>query len=92
MPCSIEDHDAGGGGDDFGETREIEDRVERHRFALRFNRARAVGFAPDNFSVTRDQHNRAGQFFLFDRSRDDRVHAREAFGGESLSGRKAAGS
>ena len=59
-----EDHDAGGRRDDFGEACEIEDRVKSHRFALRLDCAGAVGFAPDNFSVTRDQHDRARQLFL----------------------------
>jgi hypothetical protein len=35
-------HDAGGSRDNFGETRQIEDRVDRHRLARRFNCACAV--------------------------------------------------
>ena len=78
------DHDAGGRRDDFGKTRKIENRIERHRFALGLDCARAVGFAPDNFSMARDQHYRTRQFFLLDRRSDDRVHPPEALRGNSL--------
>jgi hypothetical protein len=70
--------------DDFSETRQIKDRVECHRFALRLDRARAVRFAPDDFSVTRDENDCARQLFLLDRSANNRVHPCKAFGGNAL--------
>ena len=79
-----EDHDAGGGGYDLGQTREIENRICRHRFAQWLDGARAVRLAPDDFSMTTDEHDGAGQLLFRDGFGNDRVHARQTFGRKSL--------
>src|SRR5436189_6385928 len=55
-----EHHDAGGGGHDFGETGQVENRVRRHCFALWFDGARAVRLAPNDTAVAANEHDRTG--------------------------------
>src|SRR5205807_1010247 len=76
-------HNAGSSGYDFSETGEIENRIRRHRFALRLDGARAVSLAPDDTGMTTDQYYRPRQFFLLDRIPDDGVHPRQALGGHA---------
>ena len=82
-----QNHDAGGGGDNLSQASQVENRVRRHRFSLRLNRARAVSFPPDNATAASDQHDRSGQFFLVDRSLNDGIHAGETFGRHADGGR-----
>src|ERR1041385_3800516 len=83
-----QNHDAGCRGDDLCETGKIENRVRRHRLALRFNRARSIGFTPDDLAVMTDEHYRTRQLFVLDRFFDNWIDPSEAFDGDSRISRR----
>jgi hypothetical protein len=62
---------------------------------LRLQGARAIGFAPNHFSMAADKYYRARQFFSGNRISDHGIHARQTLDGNSLrrrhTGRKLRG-
>ena len=66
-------HHRRGGGDDFGERRDVKNRVHRHGLAARLQRAIAEGFAVDHLSVVSDQQHGAGNLMVVDGVEDDGV-------------------
>ena len=72
-----ENHHARRRRDDLRQAREVEDRVRRHRLALRNYRARAVSLAPHHSAAPRDEHNCARRLLLLDALVDRGVNERE---------------
>ena len=71
LPAFDQNHDRGRRGHDLCQRGEIEDRVNRHRLGLRFQRAIAVGAPPDDFALPACEHYRARQLL----ARDLRFHS-----------------
>ena len=74
-----QNHDAGGGGDNFRKTSEIENRVFRHRFACRLNSARSIGFAPNHAALSRHEDYSPGQVMLVNLALNFTVYRFEVF-------------
>ncbi len=68
-------HHRGRRRDDLRERRQIEDRIERHRFGRGLDRALAVGFAKDDGVAAPDDHDSTGELALGDGVGDDGVEA-----------------
>ena len=63
----------------FGKTGDIENRVRRHRFARRLDRARSISLAPNHAAISRDQHDSARQMLLLDLASRLRRRSLQAF-------------
>ncbi len=69
-----QDHDARGSCDDFREAREIENCIDRHCLTGRLDGPIAVSLPPNNLTFAAHENNRARQFLLSDRFRNDTVN------------------
>jgi len=83
-----EDHDGGGGGDDFGERSEIENSVRRHRGFGRLDGAHAEGFAIDDFVLVADEQDCAWDIASGDGGFDEPIGVRHVIGVEGCSRRR----
>ena len=72
-------HHRSGGGHDFGERSDVENRVHGHGLAARFERAIAEGLAVDHLSVVPDQQHRAGNLMVVDGVEDNGVEDAEVW-------------